>query len=100
MEGTLAANASIARLLLGIFSRRGWSPAGPAATEQRAEDAKRIQRELLNALEAVQSLDQDRILRRFLNLVTAILRTNYYQQTEDGEPCAPRSRSSSIRSAS
>jgi glutamate dehydrogenase len=33
----------------------------------------------------VQSLDQDRILRRFLNLVTAILRTNYYQRTDKGD---------------
>ena len=36
------------------------------------------------ALEAVQSLDEDQILRRFVNLVKAAVRTNFYQMAGDG----------------
>ena len=38
------------------------------------------------ALQEVTSLDDDRILRRFVNLVEAMLRTNVYQHGEDGAP--------------
>ncbi|MCD8498406.1 MAG: NAD-glutamate dehydrogenase [Alphaproteobacteria bacterium] len=37
-----------------------------------------------HALEAVESLDQDRILRSLTNLVESTLRTNYYQREPDG----------------
>lgn len=36
------------------------------------------------ALESVESLDQDRILRSMTNLVESTLRTNYYQRNSDG----------------
>ena len=35
-------------------------------------------------LDAVVNLDEDRILRRFLNLVQVTLRTNYFQKAADG----------------
>jgi len=35
-------------------------------------------------LDGVASLDDDRILRAYLNLVQATLRTNYYQTGSDG----------------
>jgi glutamate dehydrogenase len=37
-------------------------------------------------LDDVANLDEDRILRRFLNLVRCALRTNYFQQGVDGRP--------------
>ncbi|MDB5594330.1 MAG: NAD-glutamate dehydrogenase [Hyphomicrobiales bacterium] len=37
-------------------------------------------------LTAVTSLDEDRILRRFLNVIRAAVRTNYFQMTNDGGP--------------
>ena len=43
------------------------------------------------------SLDQDRILRSLLGLVTATLRTNAYRTDGRGQRGAPRSRSSSTR---
>ena len=36
------------------------------------------------ALQAVESLDEDRILRHFVNAVTAAIRTNFYQLGRDG----------------
>src|SRR3546814_692187 len=38
------------------------------------------------ALEAVEILDEDRILRRFLNLAEAAVRTNHWQRDPDGQP--------------
>ncbi len=37
-------------------------------------------------LEQVSNLAEDRIIRRFINLVQASLRTNFFQSTETGEP--------------
>jgi glutamate dehydrogenase len=74
MEQTLAANPTLAAGLIALFharfdpklDRREWKV---TAARQAVEDA----------LEKVQSLDEDRILRRFLNLVLSTLRTNFYQ---------------------
>ena len=38
------------------------------------------------ALAAVESLDEDRIVRRFVNAVQSAIRTNYYQIDKDGQP--------------
>jgi glutamate dehydrogenase len=50
-----------------------------SAEAKGAEDIDR-------ALAGVASLDEDRILRRFVNIVQAAIRTNYYQLDEDGQP--------------
>ena len=42
--------------------------------------------EIAGALDAVASLDQDRILRSFLGAIRATLRTNYFQAGTDGRP--------------
>jgi glutamate dehydrogenase len=40
------------------------------------------------ALSDVPSLDDDRILRRYVNVIDATLRTNYFQRNSDGSPKA------------
>ena len=42
--------------------------------------------EINAGLEQVANLDEDRIIRRFLNLIQCTLRTNYFQATDDGRP--------------
>jgi glutamate dehydrogenase len=42
--------------------------------------------EMETALAAVESLDEDRIIRRFINAVQSAIRTNYYQLDKDGQP--------------
>jgi len=44
-----------------------------------------IRQEIDASLENVSNVDEDRILRRFLNLIDATLRTNHYQKDETGE---------------
>jgi glutamate dehydrogenase len=83
MEDTLVENAGIARLLMRLFDAR-FNPAGGAKGDEAKTSAAAADIEA--ALEKVASLDQDRILRRFLNLAQATVRTNFYQTGGGGEP--------------
>src|SRR6185436_11413139 len=54
----------------------------------RERDAERIRQSIVRALDKVASLDEDRILRGFLAVIRATLRTNYYQKMEEGKDSA------------
>ncbi len=85
IEEALSKNAAIARLLVAYFHAR-FNPEGPKDADQRVADASLNKESVVTALNDVASLDEDRIIRRFLNLFSAITRTNYYQRAEDGAP--------------
>ena len=56
-----------------------------AATEnERAARQAEISSSIETALQAVDSLDEDRILRHFVNAVMAAIRTNFYQRDKSG----------------
>lgn len=78
MERALAANPSIAKAMVALFEDRF----DPAFTGDRDRALADLQAQLAK----VESADDDRILRRFLNLIQATLRTNAYQKAEDGGP--------------
>ena len=82
MTRTLLANPEIAVALLRLFIAR-FDPDRPDRI-----DADRIDTELGEAIDAVQSLDEDRILRSFVAVVRAMLRTNYFRCDADGQPLA------------
>ncbi|MEU8358873.1 NAD-glutamate dehydrogenase [Nonomuraea sp. NPDC048882] len=80
MEQVLRDNVRLARLLVQLFEakldpRRG--------EDVRVELVDALHEEILGALDAVASLDEDRILRAYLEMIQATLRTNYFQ-TVDG----------------
>ncbi len=75
MEETLIANPGVAADMVRLFQ----ATFDPAGADKAKGQAQRIKRRILKALEAVESADQDRILRRYLNLLDSMLRTNYYQ---------------------
>ncbi|MFD5209068.1 NAD-glutamate dehydrogenase [Streptomyces anulatus] len=82
MESTLRNNVHTTRLLVSLFEARmspGRQSAGTELTDGLLE-------ELDGALDQVASLDEDRILRSFLTVIKATLRTNFFQHTEDGTP--------------
>ena len=81
MAETLASNPEIVRLLVALFEARF----DPAERKQAEARATRIGVEIETSLDAVANLDQDRILRRFLNVVRATLRTNFFQRDAEGE---------------
>ncbi|HUA88315.1 MAG TPA: NAD-glutamate dehydrogenase, partial [Steroidobacteraceae bacterium] len=84
MERTLAANPLIARALVRLFEARF----NPAVQRGRSHERKAegIVTQIRGALDAVTSLDDDRILRAYLTLIQATLRTNFYQSGPEGAP--------------
>ncbi|MGY0061218.1 NAD-glutamate dehydrogenase [Streptomyces sp. LZ34] len=84
MEDTLRTNVHTTRLLVSLFEARMSPERQRAGTE--LTDA--LLEELDAALDQVASLDEDRILRSFLTLIKATLRTNHFQKDQDGQPHA------------
>ena len=75
MEQLLGENAAIARLLVQLFEAR-FDPQRDAA--KRAADEIIHAQALDAALDKVASLDGDRVLRAYLSVLRAGLRTNFY----------------------
>ncbi|MBB6170162.1 glutamate dehydrogenase [Nocardiopsis mwathae] len=75
----LVANVHIANLLVRLFESR-FDPRHDAGRSERSEA---ITEEINGELDLVASLDQDRILRSFLAMIQATLRTNYFQGDGD-----------------
>ncbi len=85
MERVLHAHGHIARDLWRLFERR----LDPATTDRRAQrDAAAIERRLHHAISEVRNPDDDRILRSFMALVLATLRSNYFRGGDAGRPLA------------
>jgi glutamate dehydrogenase len=82
-EHALAANPKFAALILTLFKTR-FDPNLPESAETRRIRSGKLEFMIEAALNEVVSLDDDRALRRIARLVTAILRTNYYQPAADG----------------
>ncbi|NOT42840.1 MAG: NAD-glutamate dehydrogenase, partial [Alphaproteobacteria bacterium] len=75
MEEALGRNPRIAAALVRLFKARFEL----AATDREALEAK-INGEIDEALAKVPSLDDDRIIRRFRNVIQSALRTNFFQK--------------------
>jgi len=84
IEYTFAAHVDIARLLVSMFET-GFDPSlGPADDLARTSAVGQLEKEIQAALDTVQSLDEDRILRSYLTVIKATLRTNYFQTDAQG----------------
>ncbi|MFJ4681069.1 NAD-glutamate dehydrogenase [Kitasatospora sp. NPDC088783] len=80
MEDALRNNTHTTRLLVNLFEAR-LSPSHRSGSDELTEG---ILEELTGALDEVVSLDEDRILRSFLHLIKATLRTNFFQHDSEG----------------
>lgn len=81
MEELLAEHARIAHLLVQLFENRF----DPQLSDSRREhEGVKLSQSLAQELDSVVSLDADRVLRAFLSVVRAGLRTNFYQRTAGG----------------
>ncbi|MDX2423589.1 MAG: NAD-glutamate dehydrogenase, partial [Amphritea sp.] len=76
LADVLVRNVVISRQLVDLFRCRFQPGKQDAGLEEALEQS------ILNALEAVNSLDDDKILRRFMVMIKATLRTNFYQQKD------------------
>ncbi|HEY0698537.1 MAG TPA: NAD-glutamate dehydrogenase, partial [Micromonospora sp.] len=85
MESTFIAYPDLARLLVELFETR-FSPTERHSDEERTLHAKGLVDTIGRRLDEVDSLDQDRILRSYLTVIQATLRTSFYQKRVDGRP--------------
>ncbi|PNH93741.1 NAD-glutamate dehydrogenase [Vibrio diazotrophicus] len=81
IEDTLSHYPDVAKGLVDLFVRR---------FDPKHKGAQKGQTELINKiteqLDHVESLDDDRIIRRYMEMILATYRTNYYQLDEDKQP--------------
>ncbi|WP_274559137.1 NAD-glutamate dehydrogenase [Streptomyces spiramyceticus] len=82
MEDTLRNNVHTTRLLVSLFEAR----MSPERQRAGTELTDGLLEELDGALDQVASLDEDRILRSFLTVIKATLRTSFFQTADNGEP--------------
>jgi glutamate dehydrogenase len=84
MERVLGAHPFTARELCELFEQR------LAVRQERGSRARAgvLEQRIRRAIEAVESPDEDRILRAFLAVILATLRTNYFRRDADGKPRA------------
>ncbi len=78
-ENTLAKHGEIVRLLLRLFYAR------LHPQKHNAAHCLSLLENINGKLEQVESLDEDRILRRFLDVIQATLRTNYWRACHTSE---------------
>jgi glutamate dehydrogenase len=83
MADTLVKHRTIAAQIVALFQAR-FDPRG--ASEEAAAREAELMTAIETALQAVESLDEDRILRHFVNAVQAAVRTNFYQLDASGRP--------------
>lgn len=82
IQQTVVKNSDISTALCGLFDAR-MNPKHSAALRQ--EKTAQLQAQINVALANVDSLDEDRILRWYLDLINAMIRTNFYQTDANGQ---------------
>ncbi len=82
LEDALAEHPEITANLVALFAARF----DIAFQGDRGKAMAELVEQIEQQLNGVQRLDEDRILRRYLNLITSTVRTNFYQLAEDDAP--------------
>jgi glutamate dehydrogenase len=83
MWTTLCKYSGLAAQIVALFQVR-FDPRLAISPDERGVREAALAASIETALQAVESLDEDRILRRFVNAVTSAIRTNFYQIGRDG----------------
>jgi glutamate dehydrogenase len=85
MWETLRKNTALTTTIVALFQAR-FDPRLADTEAERSARETALLAEIEEQLKSVASLDEDRILRRFTNLVQATIRTNLWQIGQDGHP--------------
>ncbi|MBA1189406.1 NAD-glutamate dehydrogenase [Pseudomonas entomophila] len=85
IASTLNNHTDIARELTRLFKTRFYL-ARKLTQDDLDDKQQRLEQAIVTALDDVQVLNEDRILRRYLDLIKATLRTNFYQPDANGQP--------------
>jgi glutamate dehydrogenase len=83
---TLSRHLTVAEDLVALFHAHF----DPRCNERPDDDSERqrLDTRIQEDLESVESLDEDRIIRRYVILIQNTLRSNFYQRDADGNPKA------------
>ncbi len=84
IEETMSNYHNISSLLIEYFNLRF----DPAMQKGNKTKLASLDKKIMDELDEVISLDEDRIIRKFCDIIKATLRTNYFQTCDDGEPKA------------
>lgn len=84
IETALTKHPFISRLIVDLFK----AYFDPSKAKDSAKKGASVNQAIEEALQRVDSLDEDRILRSVTGLVNNTLRTNFFQMDENGEPKA------------
>ena len=79
---SLSANVEIARLLVELFETK-FNPELELSKADRAEEVEDLRDKIKLALDSVASLDHDKIIRSYLGIIDAVIRTSFYQPGRD-----------------
>lgn len=82
MAETFIHHAQLAQQMYALFFARH----NPDLKGDRTAHCKEIEKTIGEMLSKVDALEEDRIVRRYLNLVQSSLRTNFFQVTKEGTP--------------
>ena len=80
---TLAHHLQITGCLVELFLTR-FSPVFEGDDDWRLQREQAVEQNILDSLERVENLGEDRIIRQFVLVIKATLRTNFFQQEDDG----------------
>lgn len=81
VEAALNNNPTISKKLVHLFEIRFQSE----KNEHRTSHFEALTQEILNDLDEVSNLDEDKIIREYLQAISSTLRTNYYQINASGK---------------
>jgi len=78
IEDTFARYPSIAQLLINLFIQR-FDPHNKSTENVKEKAHTKLLTSIESSLDNVANLDDDRIIRRFVEMINATIRTNYFQ---------------------
>ncbi|MGC8119356.1 NAD-glutamate dehydrogenase [Marinobacter sp. VGCF2001] len=85
ISNTLVNHVNLTRILLDYFEVR-FNPDRVKSKGKSEAAQQKLEIEFNAGLDEVENLSEDRVLRLFLELMQATLRTNYYQPDGEGQP--------------
>lgn len=81
---TLVNQSDITRNLVALF-KAYFDPRINAEQNKPEARVERLREKILQSLDALENFNEDKILRRYFELINATLRTNFYQKNAAGE---------------
>lgn len=85
IESTLSSHSEISKKMVKLFETC-FSPELEYSRKERTQKALALKNAILADAEELESLDEDKIVRQYLQSILGTTRTNFYQTDADGNP--------------